>query len=355
MRHLLQVCGVSSLAFFLSLSLSIVETKSQDRIHLRHTLQLPITNHLGTNLVRFKEIIEQESGGRITFEVFDKAQLYKDNEVIDAVSSGKIEMGTVALNKFDSMIPAVNIFGQPFLFNSDTLVREATRPTSAIREPIDNAIRAVVGVEPLWWQPYGTEVIFSKNGLSVASPAAVQGKRVRVLSEAGKQFMGLCGAEGILVSGSKQKEAYETGKVDMGFTGITGVDSRELWQVSDTVTKTHHSVIEFVVIINGKIWRSLSESDRQLITNASLKVEEELRESYAAIEETAYKFATEKEMRIVELGPNDVADWRVCSADMLFDFLNTAGELGQRMMDAYGKLRMDPCCNEGPAGIFTRR
>lgn len=355
MRRLFEYCGVGFLALFVAVSVAPVEARAQQSIKLRHTLQLPITNHLGTNLVRFKEIVEQQSGGRITIEIFDKAQLYKDNEVIDAVSSGKIEMGTVALNKFDHVIPAVNIFGQPFLFNSDTLVREATKPSSAIREPIDNAIRAVVGVEPLWWQPYGTNVIFSKDGLSVASPAAVRGKRVRVLSQAGKQFMGLCGAEGVLISGSKQKEAYETGNVDMGFTGITGVDSRELWQVSDTVTKTHHSVIEFVVIINGKIWRSFSEGDRQIITNAARTVEEELRESYAAVEEAAYKFAVEKEMKIVELGPNEVADWRVCSADMLFDFLDVAGELGQRMMDAYGKLRMDPCCSEGPAGIFTRR
>lgn len=34
--------------------------------------------------------------------------------------------------------------------------------------------------------------------------------------------------------------------------------------------------------------------------------------------------------------------------------MNAAGELGRRLMAAYGKLRTDPCCTSGPKGGFTK-
>jgi hypothetical protein len=35
--------------------------------------------------------------------------------------------------------------------------------------------------------------------------------------------------------------------------------------------------------------------------------------------------------------------------------MSRAGELGQRLMDAYGRLRTQPCCSAGTPGAFTHR
>jgi hypothetical protein len=56
------------------------------------------------------------------------------------------------------------------------------------------------------------------------------------------------------------------------------------------------------------------------------------------------------------LTSNQVADWRACSAGMLVDYMEKNGEGARRLMAAYGKLRLDPCCSAAPvAGDFTRR
>ena len=329
-------------------------TAAQPERKLRVTLQLPITNHLGRNLTAFKEIVEKQTEGRISIEIFDKAQLYRDNEVIDAVRNGKIEMGTVALNQFRAHVPAVDIFGQPFMFNLAPILKVATSPSNDIRKRLDEAIVKKTGTVPLWWQPYGTTVFFSRGSEGIRQPQRIKGRKVRVISAAEGEFIGLCTGLPNRIPGSKQFAALENGTVELGITGVSGVRSRNLWQVTDTITKTNHSAIEFVVIINQAVWSSLGERDRDIISKAAVSVERQLRDGYADIETASYAFAREKNMTIVEVAPNDLLEWRACSARMLDQFLARSGELGQRLMADYGRLRLDPCCSSGPPGRFTR-
>ena len=62
-------------------------------VTLRISLQLPLTSHLGENLVLFEKEVEEKSNGEIDIEIYDSATLYKDKEVPAAVGSGSIENG----------------------------------------------------------------------------------------------------------------------------------------------------------------------------------------------------------------------------------------------------------------------
>jgi hypothetical protein len=37
------------------------------------------------------------------------------------------------------------------------------------------------------------------------------------------------------------------------------------------------------------------------------------------------------------------------------EFMSKSGELGRRLLEAYGQLRKQPCCTDGTPGVFTRR
>jgi hypothetical protein len=41
-----------------------------------------------------------------------------------------------------------------------------------------------------------------------------------------------------MIAATKQNEALKDGTVDMAMTGVTGVTARELWKVTDTITRT---------------------------------------------------------------------------------------------------------------------
>ena len=67
----------------------------------------------------------------------------------------------------------------------------------------------------------------------------------------------------------------------MAMTGVTGVTSRGFWKVTDTITRTEHAALEFVVIINDKAWQSLGEHHRAVITAAARRAEQALRQEMA--------------------------------------------------------------------------
>lgn len=303
---------------------------------LRITLQLPLKSHLGQNLLLFKEEVEKNAPD-LAVEIYDSAQLYKDKEVPQAVGSGAIEMGVASLTRFVGDVPAVDIFYQPFLLNSDELIREATAKGSPVRGPLDDAILAKTGARVLWWQAYGSAVMLS-NGGGLQTPDKIRGKKVRVFGKTLGEFVKSCGAAPTLISGSEQYLAYQRGTVDVGMTGVSGVKSRKLWEVMDTVTKTQHGDIEFVVVVNENFWQSLTGSQRAVITAAADKADIAVRNRMAQIESEAYAEAEKNGMKVVSLSGAEVAKWKECSKPVYEQFARDAGALGEQVMSAVRAL-----------------
>lgn len=305
-------------------------------VTLRISLQLPLKSHLGQNLVMFKEEVEEKSNGEIAVEIYDSAQLYKDKEIPAAVGSGSIEMGVASLTRYVGDIPAVDIFYQPFLFDSEDEVRAAVAKGSPIREPIDKAIQDT-GATVLWWQAYGGAIMLS-NGDPIASPADMQGKKVRVFGKTLGDFVTATGGAPTLISGSEQYLAYQRGTVDIGMTGISGVKSRKLWEVMDTVTVTNHADIEFIVVINTEFWNSLSDEHKAIIATAAANAEANVRDRMSEIEQEAYAAAKENGMTIYTPSEQEMAAWREASQPVYEAYKAETGKLGDQLMEAANNL-----------------
>ncbi|MEM7442077.1 MAG: TRAP transporter substrate-binding protein DctP [Pseudomonadota bacterium] len=317
--------------------LAVAASASAQETVLRITLQLPLTNHIGQNLLMFKEEVESASNGEIEVQIFDSAQLYRDSEVPQAVSSGAIEMGTASLTRYVGDIPAVDIFYVPFMFDSEPLVRAATGPDSQVRQLVDDAILAN-GARVLWWQPFGGSVFLS-NDAPVARPDDLEGRRVRVFGRTLGNWIESMGGAPSLISGSEQFLAYQRGTVDIGMTGISGVQSRNLWDVMDTVTTTNYAVAEFIVVINEEFWESLPEDHRTIIETAARNAESAVRDEIAQIEAAAFDAASTNGMTIYQPTDAEMVEWRASAQPVIEDYLATAGDLGQQVYDAAQALR----------------
>ena len=310
---------------------------AQAKTTLRISLQLPLKSHLGQNLLLFKEEVERSSAGEIEVQIYDSAQLYKDKEVPQAVGSGAIEMGVASLTRFVGDIPAVDIFYMPFMFNSEALVRAATQKGGPIRDPIDEAILAT-GSRVLWWQAYGGAIMLSK-GEPVRTPESIRNKKVRVFGKTLGTFMDAVGASPTLISGSEQYLAYQRGTVDVGMTGVSGVKSRKLWDVMDTITVTNHADIEFVVLVNEQFWQGLPQNHKDIITAAAAKADAAVRDDIARIEAEAYEAARANGMTVVELTQDEVNAWRKDADPVVLKYRAASGQLGEDLLRAAASLR----------------
>jgi C4-dicarboxylate-binding protein DctP len=335
------------LLFLLIVLLLPVPAAGAEPVLLKANLQAAISNPFyGWSLARLKEEVERQSKGTLAIEIAEK--LFRDEQVIGAVTSGAIEIGFTSSTLFADRVPAVGIIGQPFLFNFPALVRAATSPGSEIRKLIDDGILGKIGLRVLWWQSLSVNVFFSK-GWDVADVGLLKGKRVAVPSKTAGGLIAQCGG----IPTALSVEGHEGAIRELA---LPGLQSQGLWKATDSITYTAHAPVEMLLVINEKVWQSLSPGHQAILSEAARLVERQSRDRVAEIETRIYEFAASKGMMIKALTPDQVAEWRACSADMLAAYMERNGELARKLMDAYGKLRTDPCCTAGPStAVFTRR
>ena len=197
-----------------------------------------------------------------------QGKLFEDGQVAAAVTEGKAEIGHVNLSRYAETILVADAYYLPFLFTDVAVERASRAPESEIRRLIEDAILEKAGARVLWWIPEGSILLLTKD-VAVANPTALGGKSVRISGPTIAQTVRLCGGVPKDVAANQQPKAYATGVVDVGMTSITAVMARGLYRSMNTITRTGHAASNFVVVVNEKYWRSLTDGQRGLLEGAA--------------------------------------------------------------------------------------
>jgi C4-dicarboxylate-binding protein DctP len=344
--------------FCVLLASLLISARAADaqQVKLRAAIQLPIIagSLQGAALMRFKEEVERRSDGAVAVEIFDNGKLFGDDRMVDAVASGAVEIGITASQKYVDRAPSLAILDLPFFFNFRALSEAAAKPDGELRKLIDATLAADVGVHVLLWQSIGDTHFYSK-GRDVADPARLKDQRVVTPGDALNDLVVHCGGKPTTAPVFKFHDLIKDGTHDAALMTLSGVNLLNLWKVQDTITLTTHAPVEFILVINEKVWQGLSPQHRAAMTEAARIAEREGRAQLAKVEAEDERFARDKGLRLVPLTPDQVAEWRACTADMVAGYMERNGERARLLMAAYRKLRSDPCCSAVPGeAAFTR-
>lgn len=309
---------------------------SQAETLLRLTFQFPMNHPLGVNLQSFADEVAQETNGEVRIEIYPSSQLFKDNEVPQAVGSGAIEMGSASLTRLVGDAPVVDAFYVPFLFEDAGKVAKALAPGSEIRAILDEEILKS-GSRVLYYQANGGAIILSKGENAIVLPEHMKGKLVRSFGATISDTIEAVGGSPTIISGGEQFLAYQNGTVDAGMTGITTVPVRRFYEVMDHVTMTNHAAVEFVVLVNNATWESLSPEHREIVSRAAERAEKQLRDGVIKEEEDA-RAEVEDKINIIDLTDEQRAAWRDATKGVVDAFIRRAGEPGRRVVDAASQL-----------------
>src|SRR5438105_10005423 len=73
----------------------------------------------GKGSLKFKELAEKYTNGKVVVEVYPNSQLYKDNEELQALQLGAVQMLAPSLAKFGPLgVREFEVFDLPFIFDS---------------------------------------------------------------------------------------------------------------------------------------------------------------------------------------------------------------------------------------------
>lgn len=327
-------------------------TGSSQAREWRITVQTPPGSINNDNLELFRKRVETATEGALRISVH--VGLVEDSKVVKAVAEGKVEMGGSRLGHFADAVPGIGIFLLPFMFNLLSVQDAAIQADSRFRLLLDEAVLKNTGARVLWWSPFGTSILLSRS-VPITSPAAMAGKTVRTYDKISETLVSGCGGVPVYLGGTEQYNGYKTGKAAVGQAGVTFVVARRLWEVMDTLVNTRHFADGMLILINEQAWQSLPADHRRVVEEAAAEAQKAILVDLRKRETEGYALAEKNGMKIYEIAPDDVAEWRVCSAPVLEAFMSKSGELGQRLLEAYGQLRTDPCCSDGTPGVFTLR
>jgi C4-dicarboxylate-binding protein DctP len=324
---------------------------SQSR-ELRITVQTPPKSINNDNLELFKKRVETATDGALKISIH--VGLIEDSQVIKAVAAGQVDMGGSRVGLFADAVPAMGIFLLPFMFNTLPVQDAALQPESRFRRLLDAAVLEKTGARVLWWSPFGTSVLLSRS-VPMTSPIAMAGQTVRTYDKISETLVKNCGGVPVYLGGTEQYDGYKVGKAAVGQAGITFVVARHLWDVMDTVANTRHFADGMLILINEQVWRSLSPDHQRIVQDAAMEAQRAILLDLAKREAEGYALAAKNGMKVHEISPDEVAEWRACSASVMEAFMAKSGDLGRRLMEAYGQLRTQPCCSGGTPGAFTHR
>jgi C4-dicarboxylate-binding protein DctP len=322
-------------------------------------LGLPISadSPTGQNIREFARQVAALTGGVVRIEIQGENERFDERGVVSAVASGTIEMGATPLSQFASDVPLAEAFLQPFLFNFDALVQAATSQDSEIRALIDSEILSRTGARVLWWQPYGSSVLLARN-LVATNPSAIATRLIGAPDKQMRDLVRVCGGAPTPVSPASLFTALQNGSVEAAAADIMNVKERDLWRVASTIVDLPHAPSLFMVVINDTAWQRISPEHQKILLELAKDAQDYMWARFVTIRAQAYAFALQQGMRVIQLPSEDVAAWRACSAPLLEEYAERAGEAGSKLFMAYGKLRTEPCCRDAPkneAPVISRR
>ena len=77
-----------------------------------------LSHHYQVGGEKFKELVEERSGGRITVDVYGNSQLGDERSILESLQMGAIEMGIITSGALSGFVPSFSIVDLGYLINS---------------------------------------------------------------------------------------------------------------------------------------------------------------------------------------------------------------------------------------------
>ncbi|MEO7008491.1 MAG: TRAP transporter substrate-binding protein [Caldimonas sp.] len=226
--------------------------------------QQPITvkfSHVVTNdtpkgkgALKFKELAEKYSNGKVKVEIYPNSTLYKDKEEMDALNSGAVQFLAPSTAKFRPIgVPEFEAMDLPYIFDGNAGYEKT------VKGPIGQSLMKKLEAKGI------TGLAFWDNGFHMVSantpllmPADFQGLKIRISgSKVADLYFRALGALPQIMAFSEVYQALQTGVVDGCENTPSNYYTQKFFEVQKHITVSSHAHLQYAVITNSKFWNGL--------------------------------------------------------------------------------------------------
>ena len=212
----------------------------------------------GKGALKFKELAEKYTNGKVHVEVYANSSLYKDKEEIEALQLGSVQMLAPSTAKFAPLgAKEFEALDLPNLFKDEAAYTKAMKGT--VGKWLFKKLEPK-GISGLAYWDNGFHMVSANRPL--LDPADFQGLKIRISgSKIADQYFRLVGSIPQIMAFSEVYQALQTGVVD----GCENTPSNYLKQ---NITVSYHAHLQYAVIVNTKFWNGLPDDIRKQLDKA---------------------------------------------------------------------------------------
>lgn len=243
------------------------DTDNQETIKIRFSHVSTPTSLKGVATDKFAELVEEKTDGAVKVEVYPSSQLYGDNDELDALIAGNVEMINPSVSKLVKLDKRWQYTDMPFLFQSTEHVynffdSDLGKSLLESERLIDNGI---IGLT-FWANGFKN---FSNDKQEISSPEDFKGMKFR--TQAGNviesQFRAL-GAGATTIPWGETYSALQQGVADGAEVTADLMSSANFHEVQENLTISEHGRLDLAVLVNKEFWEGLPDDTRDQINEA---------------------------------------------------------------------------------------
>ena len=160
------------------LAWGVVPAEAAEKIVLKFAHNGAVEHPYHTGALKFKEVLEAETGGEVEVQLFPNGQLGSEEQVIDGIKLNTIDVTIVSAGNLAGAVPEVDLFNLPFVFkDQDNFYRVLDGP---IGDVVGNAIEARTNSVMLGYISFGTRNAWNSER-PIKSPEDFEGLKIRVM------------------------------------------------------------------------------------------------------------------------------------------------------------------------------
>ena len=188
--------------------------------------------------------VNDEMNGKMCMEVFPSSQLYNDDQVLEAMLQGDVQLAAPSLSKFETFTKQFRIFDLPFMFKNINAV-DTFQNSETGQAMLDSMQKR--GLQGLAFWHNGMKQMSANVPLVL--PTDANGLKFRV------QPSDVLVAQMEAIGGSPQKMAFsevygalQTKVVDGQENTWSNIYGKKFFEVQDGTTETNHGIIDYLLV-----------------------------------------------------------------------------------------------------------
>ncbi|MFC1795638.1 DctP family TRAP transporter solute-binding subunit [Pseudomonadota bacterium] len=261
----------------------------------------------GQGAERIRELVQQRLGDRVKVEVYPSSQMMNDDDSLDALSLGEVQMIAVSLSKFDRLTSIFQVFDLPFLFRDLEAVESFQTSATGNQLLLSLENKGFLGLG--FWHN-GMKQLSGPKPLRVPGDAAGMSFRIMESDVLQSQIQALDAVPQKMAL-SEVYQALQTGAIDAQENTWSNIWSQKFFEVQPFITESNHGYIGYLFAVNSSFWRKLPADVREEMEAIIAEVTGEVNQRAQAINaEHRQLVLNSGQTELVLLTAEELSVWR---------------------------------------------